>query len=213
MIPSIASIMNAKMGVGNIFHLIANTDGVNVSGSIDTSGSNLIVLAVCGESIDTVSDSKFNTWIPLTQYSNGGVDTFVTIYYCYNPTVGAGHTFTNSRSYGWIGVEAFDNSASSPFDQENGAGGNGITSKQGGSVTPSLNKELIISAVGNGGSASTQLINSGFTKTNGTDAVSGINYGGALSYKIQTTLGAENPTWSWAGSATGTVANATFKVA
>jgi hypothetical protein len=186
-----------------------STNGGNsvTTGAINTAGANLIVVSVSGAP-STLSDSKGNTWTALTTY--GGV---ITLYYCVNPTVGTGHTFTEggATTFAAISVMAFSGvSPSSPLDQQNG-NGTVTTSIQPGSVSPSQNNELIVTGLLMGpGTAS---IDSGFNTPIQTAFNGGNAYGTAMSYLVQTTAGAVNPTWSIspATSTTMYTAIATFK--
>lgn len=68
--------------------------------AVDTTGSNLIVIATClytaanGTGLPT--DSKSNVWTEVS--ANAGPAATLTVWYCLNPTVGAGHTFTYSQA-------------------------------------------------------------------------------------------------------------------
>ena len=77
------------------------------SGAIDTTGANFIIISLTELSSGgyTISDSKGNTWHPLTARVQGPDQRF---FYAYNANVGTGHTFTGTGGgFGWIGVEAF----------------------------------------------------------------------------------------------------------
>ena len=51
----------------------------------------------------------------------------------------------------------------------------------------------------------------GKTITNSLNGLDGVNYGGSLSYLIQTTAVAANPTYSWTGTAEVAIRIASFK--
>lgn len=191
------------------FSLVQHSAAIHTTTGVDTTGANLIVLFAAYEAGSTVSDSKSNTWTALTPKGSGGV---AQLFYCFNPTVGSGHTFsTTPITYGGIFMAAFSGATSSPFDVENGVAPGSGTSIQTGSVTPSLNNELIITGINLGGSAASPTINSGFTQTDSINANSGVSYGGSLAYLIQTSASAVNPTWSWTNAATNPAVIATFK--
>ncbi len=67
--------------------------------AVDTTGANLIVVAVHNYTVATVAptDSKGNVWSALTRRTSSGSDS-VQLYYCLSPTVGTGHTFSFSES-------------------------------------------------------------------------------------------------------------------
>lgn len=187
------------------------------SSSINTTGANFLVLAVSyGISVISVSDSKSNTWTPLTEY--GTVSTaFNRIYYVENPTVGSGHTFTvtGTNTFPGVAVDAWAGAlTSSVFDQQNGnANAASVTSIQPGSVTPGSNDQLVVTTMTNFGdpSNSSRSINGGFTISGQVGNPSGTNYPVALAYLVQTSAAAANPTWSWSAGNPCATAIATFK--
>lgn len=187
----------------------AGTGTTAVTGAIDTTGADLLIVA--GNSFDvaiSVSDSKGNSWSSLTEY--GGASARVRLFYVRGGTVGSGHTFTITSTVGFpcVAVLAFSGSVASPFDQESGAG-----AAQPGSVTPSEDNELLVSGLCFSPSG-TISINSSFSISNQIDYAGGTNMGLAMAYKIQTSAGAENPTWSTTTSFTTRTSNiATFKAA
>lgn len=199
------------------FSLLVHTKGAGVTnpttGNVDTTGGNLLVVAVSSYSAGTtVSDAKSNSWTPLTVSTFGEARTFIT--YSQGGTFGSGENFTYTGSYAAIEGAAFSGSASSPFDVQNtNASAIKVTSLSTGSVTPSQNDSLIIATIATGGGGGGYSIDSGFTIIDSNDYVAFTNEGGAIAYKIQTTAGAENPTWSWTGSADAAASIAVFKPA
>lgn len=191
--------------------------GVNggTTGAIDTTGASFLVLAVgwyVGGTAPSVSDSKSNTWVPLTQQSFGGVSSS-RLYYSIAPTVGSGHTFTasGSSSYSSICVLAFSGSHASPYDQENGSGATSSTI-QAGSLTPSEDNCLVVAGVCPSDGSGNISINGGFTEYD-IIWVIGNNEGCGIGYLIQTTAAAANPTWTMDASSAVTATIATFKAA
>lgn len=184
--------------------------GSGNTSAIDTTGANLIVINVSGGV--TPTDSKSNTWTSLTATTNSQ------LWYCYNPTVGSGHTFAanGASSFASISVAAFSGSAASPFDvQHGGTGSTGTASLNIGNITPSQDNELLVMGLGN------------FAPVGGSTAIdvgavlqsanfnSGVSYGNALAYQIQTTATLRSPNWSWATNTAGATSSveATFKAA
>lgn len=199
------------MSYSVLFHTGAQSTGASTgatTGALDSSGANLIAICIVASgsaSGITVSDSKSNTWSVLT--SPGGV--YLLMYYCFAPTVGSGHTFSIAATNGYTSITVLGASGAvaSPFDQENQA-----ADYQPGSVTPSEDNELVLTALGFGSAGGTSSVDSGFTKVEDLDFSGGNAYGIALAYKIQTSAAAVNPTWSnSAGSAVSKIA--TFKAA
>lgn len=179
--------------------------GPVTTSAIDTTGANLLVVAVSqynGATIGTLTDSKGNTWIGLTAVT-GSAETYARLYYCPSPTVGSSHTFTfdNGGSlgglYGVVAIQAWSGANASPFDTQNGAtaGGGGLSAIQPGSVTPSQNNSLIVTSF----SASHMTgysIDGSCTITANVDYFSGVNEGLAMAYLVLGTAAATNPTWS-----------------
>lgn len=193
--------------------------GVNAGGdsstvttaAINTTGANLIVVTAVfyapGGSL-TLTDSKGNTWTALTRRDSGsGVGS--TLYYCFNPTVGSGHTFTGTNNYPLLGVLSFSGADTSPFDVEAGTTGSGSTI-QPGSVTPSTANNIIVSGVGAGMTSGAISIDGSFTEPNA-EAV-GAAFQVSCAYLIQTSATAQNPTWTIPSGGYGSSAgNAVFK--
>jgi hypothetical protein len=194
------------------------TESTIVTAAIDTTGATLLVLAVGfynGAHADvTISDSATNTWSTRTTYSQA--DYSVKIYYAENPITSATHTFTKSvnDTYGSIAVAAFSNTAvASVVDGDAGAGGAATTTQQPGSLTPGQNNSLVITAlVYPPTAAGAATINSSFTVAHSQNGDAGAgNHSVALAYKVQTTAGAENPTWTSPTSGTLVAAITSFK--
>jgi hypothetical protein len=196
----------AAPGGGGIPALVSHTSyiaGVNGGGatpSINTTGANFIVVAVSSYTTGpaaTLSDNKSNTWTPLTLHSvTGGGQ--IQLYYSYNPTVGAGHTFSLAGTGidGSLAVAAFSGVAASPFDVQNGAT---YTPAAGtystGSITPTVNNELLIAAIADGSGAADS-INSAFNMIEQQYFVNSANFGVALAFRILGTAAAINPNWT-----------------
>lgn len=172
--------------------------------AVDTTGADFIVVTVGWYILSSdyaFSDSKGNTWTPLTQYDNTGI---TRIYYCVNPTVGSGHTFSVAGSFvfaflcatGWTGTNA------TPADQDVGG-----TDSTPGPITPSVDNSLIISAAtfSDGGS----YLASGMTVEEFQNYAGGVNFGGAQAYHIQGSAASFGPTWS--GGTVSSSAIASFK--
>lgn len=204
-------------GGGGSYALVAHISKAlgaagGTSDAIDTTGATLAIIGVVSyTAIGSVSDSKGNTWTPLTLYGDAGTTRQARFYYCVNPTVGSGHTFSTSGTLTSIFVLAFSGNAATPFDRENGAGTDGTTTFQPGSVTPSQANEIVVSMVGYFSSDVNATINSGFTRVDVTDFNSGSNLAGAIAWKQQTSATSENPTWTIGSSADGVANIATFE--
>ncbi len=169
---------------------------------VTTTGGNLIVIAASNfaSTVYVITDSKSNTYTAITNYAGGSSN--VKLFYCLNPTVGSSHTFSGVGAYIAISAIAFSGAkATSALDQTNGAGSASNSATQAtGSITPSEDNELLITADSNRGAAATQTCagSVGYTTpSSGKIAFSaGNNMGVAIGYIIQTTLFADNATWT-----------------
>lgn len=168
--------------------------------AINSTGTSLIVIGLTYRQSQGahVADSKGNTWTQCTKYEGSGNQAGVVFYYCVNPTVGSGHTFSNTdgggtSNFGGISVFAFSGTATStPLDQQNGKFTATVSATETpGSITPTGNGYVVLTTCMNyNGSAPT--IPSGYTGFNWTTATA---FAGGCGYKIQTTAAAENPSW------------------
>lgn len=183
------------------------------SAAIDTTGADLIVAVACGQS-GTFQDNLGNTYIQAVTTSDvtRGASS---LYYCYNPTVGSGHTFSVAGGYEAVSVAAFSGIADSPLDATSAAnsGGNAVLIIQPGSITPSSDGELIIAGMGGGKTFSTVSVDSGFTVADIEPGVANQNYGSAIAYLFQTTTAAVNPTFTRDQSGESYAVIASFKAA
>lgn len=207
------------MAIALVAHTVSGTNsGGTTSSGINTTGADLITLGVAGyqaTSDPTVSDSKGNTYTPLTQkaVSSGATGR---IYYCKNATVGTGHTFTASgtNTYAGVAVAAWSGSdLTAPFDQENGATSSSTTTIQPGSVTPTTDGQLVVTLFTETSQRTGQSVDSPFTVSDGAALNPGNTWGIWMAYEIQTTATARNPTWTWVTAASNTAEIATFKAA
>lgn len=197
-----------------IAHTKVGGDGV-ATPAINTTGATLIVVVTGryagGGVITSVTDSKGNTYVALTDYVIGGGDG-VQVYYCKNPIVGAGHTVTvNAPStFPSISVAAFNlTDTTANADQENGATNVSSATLATGSVTPSTDNQLIVAGVAH--DQASQTINAGFTIADSIAYSPGTYIGSGIAYLVQTTATAVNPTWNASVAGNICAAIATFK--
>lgn len=170
--------------------------------SIDTTGANLLILAVSWYfgTISTLSDSKGNTWFPLT--TQFGFAFRHKFYYAKNAIVGTGHTFTvaDTTIYPLIVAHAFSGASTNPFDVENGTFvASGASPSGPGSITPTANGALIVSGIA-GNMTAAPHVSPSMTETTFQADVAGANVGGGTGWLIQSTAAAINPSWSWVGT-------------
>lgn len=207
-----------------IAFVVSTSKGTAITGgtsnAIDTTGCNLLILGIhyyTAGSAFTVSDSKGNTWTPLTEYVTSGY-VGVRLYYRLSPTVGTGHTFTVGMAgnrYPSITVMGFSGVAtSSPFDVQNGSTSDVAgTSRQPGSVTPAGNGSLVVSGIAFSAAYTSPSVNSSMTLQESVAYLAGNYIGGAVAYYVQPTAAAINPTFSWTNSVRTSAAIAVFKPA
>lgn len=184
----------------------------NTTDAIDTTGANLLIIAISYDSTGTptVSDSKGNSYTLIRTEEEGAYHK-LSMYYSLNGTVGASHTFTVSgaNTFSSIAAQAYSQIVS--LDQQNGATADGA-SLQTGSVTPTENNELLVTAVGGGYAGLVPAsINSSFTKDDEQEFVTATSYGLAIAHLFQTTASAINPTWTPNSSVGMATIIATFK--
>ena len=198
--------------------LVTSTiQSLSPTSSIDTTDASLIVVGLAWYNSAppaNLTDSKGNTWTALTSQSANGGFTRLQFFYCSPCVVGSSHTFSSSNGFVSIGVMAFSGTAVlSPLDQQNGSVTSSTTTIQPGSVTPSQNNELVITAFGTGNFTSQSVsIDSGFsTPITNSETTSAMIL--SMSYLIQTTATAKNPTWTVSSSLNNASTIATFKAA
>jgi hypothetical protein len=173
--------------------------------TIDTTGANLIVMSAAYSGSAAISDSKGNTYtLGLSRGSS-----IIALFYCINPIVGTGHTFTIAASVGSITVAAFSSTLTPAVDTSvtsQGSNGNGLNHTIGTSaLTPSGNNGLVVSA-GSFPAAYGGVLTagSGFALADSQNYVSGTNFGCDLVCQIQTTastIAANAVVSSWGSNA------------
>lgn len=182
------------------FTLIAHTGKVTgpsggTTTAIDTTGATLLFVCITIDGTPNVTDSKGNTWTPLTA---DGIffGPSSKAYYCISPIVGSGHTFTIPGNFSTGNVLAFAASGPVTFDAETHSGSGTSTTVQAGSITPARADELFLAQFCASASATAASIDSGFTISDQQPGQGGVNYAGGLAYLISSGSGAQNPTWS-----------------
>lgn len=209
------------------YALVAQVTGNGIAGftssAINTTGANLLVVSA-SFGVDpplTISDSKGNTYVELTKTTSGG-GAIGCIYYCANPIVGSGHTFTVGGGTSAVAaiLTAWSGASAAPYDQQSQTiFAPGTTAPFGAtSVTPSEDGCLIIAgqAVENSGFGATFTPGSGWTQVDRLNFVGGTSYGVSQLYRVQTTaaaIAASNTVATWSTAVAGTAMNAVFKPA
>jgi hypothetical protein len=168
---------------------------------MNTTGADFIV-AYLGSYKDYTSsgltDNKGNSYTGVLQAGASGILKF---YYCIGASCESDHTFTIGGIYGYwdeIVVMAFSGGGSATYHGETSQNPqyHYVDTMQPGSITPSVNGSLIVSAVSNYSTGGSPTCNSGFTYF----GTAKNNYTGMMGagYLIQETAAAINPTWSTA---------------
>ena len=129
-----------------------------------------------------------------------------------NPAVSSSQTFHVDCDTGYplICVMAFSGAASSPLDQSSNNKVDVDGGIQPGSITPSENNCLVVTALISTDEAPS--VDSGFAA----DSValsSNVTYGGGIAYLVQATAAAVNPTWTPVASGNAAATIASFKPA
>lgn len=181
----------------------ANTTSVT-SSSFNSTGASLLLVQVSlysflGDALlGYLTDSKVgNTWHINTSYETVANIECV-LYWCLPTSVGAGHTVTWDSGLGTfpaLVVSAWAGAYISPNDGGTGNNGGAGSTIQPGSLTPPFDNELLVSGVATG-AGTIDSIDSGYTILDTVNFDPGVNIGISHAYKIQTSLGAENPTWT-----------------
>jgi hypothetical protein len=207
-----------RLGRATTFSLIAHVGGElgtngGTSTAINTTGADLLVVSISyytGGTLTSLTDSTGGTWVQIVAASaniRGAV-----LYYLKN--AGAGHTSsTHTITVAGTGIfagtdfAAFSGSdLTAPLDQSSSANGT-TTPGTPGSITPTVNNELVISSVAVG--VGTPSVGSGMALLEA--YADGTNVGGGMAYLIQTSAAAINPSWSYTSGDNG-VTVASFKV-
>lgn len=213
-----------RTGIAEVMAVSAGSSGGSgvTAGPGDSTGATLCVAKVTylssagGTMSDSVSATS-NTWTALTAYNETTQGS--RFYYAENPTVGSGHTFTyaGSSNFPALLVKCFSGTAlASVYDtpHENGMAAASTTySIQPGSVTPSQDNSLVITGLGvNYSNSGGTTINGGFSTPDEVAYSPGNSFAGDLSYLVQTSAAAANPTWSVAGPGVGVGESANIAV-
>ncbi len=206
----LASYASGSSPISLLAHAVAQGNVSATTDPIDTSGATLLVACVdCIAAARTVTDTKSNTWVPLTFYIALSLPTSQ-IFYCKNPIVGSNHQFTLTCGNASIGVLAFNHTdITANADGDVGVDANAST-VQAAALTPSQNNSVVVSMLGTLGTGHT--IDGGFTIVDNLDQIAGTS-GITTAYLVQTTAAATHPTWTQGSGVSGglSTASTSFK--
>ena len=201
----------AHSGGGGGITVVCHNKASGLSGATtaatNCSGATLIVINASDNSASSggVSDSlngAYTNHISCSDTING------CLYWLYSPTVSSSMTFTKTTCVACaIEIIGFSGTSGSTIDQQSTQGVSaGVTTCQAGSsITPGHNNEVVVFGVAfiNDGGGQTYSVNSGMTITDQVQMTASTNQGGFISYIVQTSAGAIQPT----GTDTATAAN------
>lgn len=191
--------------------------GTVTTGTYNTTGANFVSCVVsefasAGSTAVTDSLNGATGWNARTTY-NGGSQR-ITIWYNQSGSFGSETftaTVTGASTFPSISCLAFSGSTATPFDVENGATTVSSTTVQSGSITPGAANELVIAALSMGTANSSITIDGGFSTPLTTNFTGGQCEGVGVSYLIQTSAAAANPTWTMGNNSALDASIASFK--
>jgi hypothetical protein len=191
----------------------ALTGGSPDTANVDCTGANFLVVVQTrfpSGANAAPSDTGSNTYTQVGTEATNGTSNVAIWVSMGSPSVSASFHWGNNigSQFGTLQGACFSDGSTSSTDAHNQAD----NANQPGSVTPSVNSELVVTGYvpPNGGSG-TPTISAGFTITDAAAYASGSTVGGAMAYQIQTTATPVNPTWATTGGGTGAAIIETFK--
>jgi len=195
------------MAIAPVAHATAAGPNSATTPAQDTSTANLIVLSALTGPLavgPAVQDSNHNIWTPLNGNRGGGFF-WNQFFYCINPVVGPGHTFTinDAGGFGSIQMTAWSGAAGG-FDLQ-GADFGGSTTQP---LTPSVNGCLVVASYV--GSNDITSVNLPFALSDTEPFTGGVNYASGTAFVIQTTAILAQCTFNGVGSG-GPLSIASFK--
>ncbi len=217
--PGMTSLPPAAMYLTGLTDYSVGFGQTFTSTSLDSTGATLLVASLSDYQAVTASvltDSKSNTWdcSTITARSVTGAQRN-RLCFSINPTVGTGHTFTVTASgtfYPGLCVAVYSNIKTTlPFDQQNGNSNASTSTLSTNSITPGVDNELIVAALGMADATQSTVSMSSMTKrkelAKGAD-----HFGCAIGDKNQTTATTTSETWTAAAGGNGLAASiASFK--
>lgn len=179
---------------------------------IDTTGANLIVLAVAQyDSFGVITDTYSNTW---TRAAGSQLGFFATVefFYCLSPIVGSGHTFThtpdNLGKRPTIAATAWSG-AGTVIERENTASNSGTVATT--NEIPVTNGSLIVT-VASAENTDTLTVDSPYSILDQVSYSVGLHASLSTAYDIVSADGDVSSTWRWTTS-TGASGAAIFGIA
>lgn len=194
-------------------------NAVTTAGLAGASAANFVFIFTAYFSAPTVTDSNTNTYTALGTTASAGGDPVVKGWYSQGGSYTDNMTFSTvgSGTFSGIVAMAFSGVKATPLDTESAGGNvNTGTTVQPGTQTPSENNCILITGMGINANDGVPTIDGGFSVLSAGAsyiAFGGSYYGTCVSYLIQTTAAAANPTWTNAATRKMATIMASFKAA
>lgn len=198
-----------------------NTNGASSQASMNTTGANFLACAIAdynANSPSTITESRGSS--APTGYTTASSVTLVQVriaYWVNYTSAGNPTTFTTNGTGTYVALACIAmanvDTTGSAFEAQSAGGTAAATTVQPGSLTPSVDNELLVTGLGANVDTS-ETINGGYGVNGGNPVTGGSSPGtsftASIAYLIQTSKTAANPTWT-GGDNTGRAARqATF---
>lgn len=171
----------------------AQSSSVDLSACNGAGGLFVAIIAAAAGVLAPSADTGSNSWTGLTERAgtSGGA---VRMFYKLAPVASATHTFTNGSNtltdmavLGFSGVDSFDQESGQAFQ---------FTPEQPGSLTPTTDgTSLFVTGMG-GGLSTSGTVSGPFILDTFSALIGGTSYSRGSAYFIQTSSGAQNPSWT-----------------
>lgn len=184
--------------------------------AVDSTGSDKISVQVGSTTsggVPTITDNYNNVWTLVDSDLNSFVRS--TVYECDNPATGTGHVIRCTLASAGPAIAAIFHKGgllTGSTDQASTLSSGSSTSSQGGSITPSGNRYLVVTFLATEGTSAVSVGSVDASAAVADNALGGGHIGVGVAYKIQTTAAAINPTWTH-GNGVRVARNYSFKVA
>lgn len=189
-------------------------NGGTTSSTIDTTGADLLILAVCtwsASGAETINDSQANAWTLLHNDSQGTPE--LHWYYCISPNTNAAHDFTclGTNTYPVIAVSAYTGTGVISYDQKSTAKGSGTLTIVPGSLTAGEDDCLHVCCQGHD-DTNLATVDTGFTEREDVGYSAGVAMGIQLADLILSSAAAKSPTMTGGATAARIGGHATFTI-
>jgi hypothetical protein len=189
-------------------------NGGTTSTSIDTTGADLLIMAVStwsASSPETISDSQTNSWTLLHNDLQGTPE--LHWYYCISPSTSASHTFTCTgvNTYPAIAVAAYTGTGVISYDQKATNKGGSVLSIAPGALTAGQDDCLHVCCQAHD-DANNATVDLSFTERQDVPYAAGVCLGLQLADLILSTAASKSPTMTGGATAARVGGHATFTI-